>query len=343
MSSRTSLTLVICTYRRPRDVATLVRSLQEQVRRPDEVLVVDGSPDDETERALTEASLLDDETVQYFRVTEEHRGLTRQRNWGITRSSGEIVAFLDDDIVPEPEYFQEVEGCFRRHPGAVGVGGYIANAVQWRQVPDGARTGSLSVFRLGQWERREDLRWRVRRLLGLSGTRPPGRMPPSGHGRPVTFYPPTGEDHEVDYILGGAAAWRRKVLEEERFSSFFEGYGLYEDLEYCIRASAHGSLVLCTAARLAHHHAPGGRPDWVRYGRMVVRNGWYVWRSRWRRPSLADRMRWWATTGVLTACLVGDALRLHRPMDSLAQACGRLLGAVGVLLAPPSLPERSDA
>jgi len=332
------IALVICTYRRPAAVLTLLRALADQTRGPDEVLVVDGSPGPETARVLEGAGLLEADGFAYAQVGEEDRGLTRQRNWGVAHTRSEIVAFLDDDTVPEPTYFEEVRACFGRHPDAVGVGGYMTNEVAWRAPGVVRGPASISVFRLDGWERREDVRWRLRRLLGLASPQPPGRIPRSGHGRPVTYFPPSGEDREVDFIVGAAFAWKRDLLEKESFSRFFEGYGLYEDFEYSVRASRHGALVLCTAARLGHHHAEGGRPDAVRYGRMVVRNGWYVWRSKWPRPSLGDRARWWATTFLLAGCVVADAVRGREPGQALAQALGRIQGAVGVLLDPPCGP-----
>lgn len=318
----TSLTLIVCTYRRPGPVRRLLQAVASQTRRPDEVLVVDASPDSETEEAVRDLG------VTYGRVPPEERGLTRQRNWGMARARGELIAFLDDDTVPEPGYFAEVLACFERHPGAAGVGGYIANEVDWRPA---AGEPSLSVYRSGEWERREDFRWRLRRLAGLDSPLGPGRMPPAGHARPTGFVPPDGADHPVELFMGGAATWRRGLLERVRFSRWFEGYGLYEDLDFCLRAGREGSLWLCTRARLAHLHDSAGRPHRFRYGEMVVRNGWRVWRLRWPSPSWPDRGRWWATTLLLAACRLGDAVRGPERSAALSEALGRFWGSVTLL------------
>jgi hypothetical protein len=37
---------------------------------------------------------------------------------------------------------------------------------------------------------------------------------------------------------------------------------------------------LNTAAQLHHYHDVQGRPNQYQYGKMVVRNGWYVWRVK---------------------------------------------------------------
>ena len=63
------------------------------------------------------------------------------------------MAFLDDDTIPEPGYFAEILACFERHPEAVAVAGHITNEVEWTAA--NGKPASLSVFRCGEWERRE--------------------------------------------------------------------------------------------------------------------------------------------------------------------------------------------
>lgn len=321
--------MIVCTYRRPESLLRLLGALRVQTRPPDELLIVDGSPDAETEEAVRSLGAFPG--LAYFRVPPEHRGLTRQRNFGIERVQGAAIAFLDDDTVPAPDYCAEILACFDRHPEASGVGGFATEEVAWTRG-EGDGRAPLSTFRYAGWQRREDFRWRLRRMLGLAGSLPPGRIPPFGHGRPVGFVPPDGEDHPVESLLGCAMAWRRRVFESLRFSRYFEGYGLYEDLDFCIRAAALGPIWLCTRARVRHDHAPAGRPAAFRYGVMVVRNGWFVWRRRWPEPGAADRLRWWATTLLLAAArLAGGSDRRAALLETL----GRLSALPGLLVNPP--------
>ncbi len=335
-----TLSLIVCTLRRPEPVRRLLAAVAAQTHRPDEVLIVDAAAPGDTE---TEAVVRGFPGVDYSRVPPEERGLTRQRNWGIARTRGSHVAFLDDDTVPEPGYFEEVLACFERHPGAVGVGGFISNEVAWKRTSGGP--APISVYRHGEWERREDYRWRLRRMLGLDSPAGPGWMPAMGHARAVGFLPPDGDDHPVELLMGGAATWRRDLLERVRFSPWFAGYGLYEDLDFCLRVSRDGGqmgeLWLCTRARLAHLHEAAGRPNRFRYGEMTVRNGWKVWRLRWPSPSWPDRGRWWATTLLLAGCRLIDAVRGPGRTARIAaatEALGRLWGAVTLLWDRPGEP-----
>jgi GT2 family glycosyltransferase len=98
-----------------------------------------------------------------------------------------------------------------------------------------------------------------------------------------------------------------------------------------VRVAADGPLYLCTRANVNHYHASSGRPSRFRYGWMVVRNGWFVWRRRWPHPTLAGRARWWATTGLLTACQFGEVVRGPRRWQQFTEALGRVSGMTTVL------------
>lgn len=333
MSLPDKLSLIVCTLKRPREIRRLLDSFATLTRSPDETLIVDASPDQLTRAVVEELARAGSvRALRYFLVPPEHRGLTRQRNYGLERATGDIVAFLDDDTVPEPAYFDELLACFDRHPEAVGVGGAIVNEIQWRKA--GSGPVPLAVFRLGQWERRDDWRWRLRKLCHLESHLPPGYMPAFGHGRPSAF-PPDGQDHKVEFIMGGASGWRRPLLGATPFSAFFEGYGLYEDFDFCIRAGKRGAIYVCSKAQLAHYHAAGGRPYQFRYGLMVIRNGWFVWRRRWPRPKLTDRSKWWAITLLLTLCRAAQSITGPDRLAALSESAGRCCGMFLLLIAPP--------
>jgi GT2 family glycosyltransferase len=339
LSARLPLSLIVCTYRRPAAVKRLLEALRLQTAPPQEVLIVDASSEAGTEETVQEAAATVPRfRLAYFRVPPEHRGLTRQRNFGVARAAGELIAFLDDDTVPESNYFQEIQGCFERHPEAAGVGGYI-RGVTWRPADRTAEPG-VGVFRWANWERREDYRWRLRKMLGLASPAPPGWMPPCGHGRSVDFLPPDGRDYQVEFFIGAASSWRRVVFEREVFSSYFEGYGLYEDLDFCIQVSRQKPLYVCTSAQVDHHHDPAARPNSFRYGIMVVRNGWYVWRRRWPEASLFDRARWWAVTALVAICRLVDA-RGSDLAEGPQEAFGRLWSMVELLWKDPRIARKA--
>ena len=329
-----TLSLIICTYRRPQAVTALLVALRAQTHPPDEILVVDASSAGDTAAAVAAAAWSPDR-LRYLHAPPAQRGLTRQRNYGIAHARGGIIAFLDDDTIPEPAYFAALLACFAAHPAAAGVGGLISNEVTWHPVTPGT-PADHRTFRYHGWERREDYRWRLRRVLGLVSAYPPGWMPPSGHGRSVGFLPPDGGTHRVEFLMGGVAAWRSTVFAQHQFSPYFAGYGLYEDLDFSVRVARRQPLYLCTQARVAHHHAAAGRPPAFRYGVMVVRNGWYVWRQRWPDPPRRAGRHWWAISLLLTGCRLGDVVRGPQRRQALAEALGRGWGMLCLLGRKPA-------
>ena len=340
--AKASLGLVICTAGRPHCVERLLGAVATQSRVPDEVLIVDGSRAPEaaaTEAAVAKAPV----AARYVLVEAEGRGLTRQRNRGIAEISTEVIAFLDDDTVPSMDYFADLEEALANRPDVVGVGGWIDDGL-WCDAAGGAVDGtsnaslaSLARFegghvRVGSQRRALGARWRLRRRLGLAPPFEPGRIPPEGHGWPVSFVPPGGPAVKVDCLMGGASAWRRSLFEKVQFSPWFDGYGLYEDQDFSIRAGRFGTLVLLPSAQLAHLHEPSARPRAVHYGRMVVRNGWRVWRTGNPSPGAQARLRWWLVTLLLLCVRISNAVTGPSRQQALAEAWGRTVGVIEVVL-----------
>ncbi len=121
---------------RPQPLHRLLVSVMQQTRKPDEILIVDGSTNDGTQQMLAGAGF---EGVRYYQVSAQDRGLTRQRNFGIQKVAGTsaVICFLDDDTVLEPDYFEQLLSTYIQFPEALAVGGYISNEVVWETVPEG--------------------------------------------------------------------------------------------------------------------------------------------------------------------------------------------------------------
>ncbi len=320
--------LVVCTYKRSEALGRLLESVAAQSRLPDEILVIDASPDDKT-RDLIKARKLSG--LKYFKVGEKDRGLTRQRNYGIRQTGKEIevICFLDDDIILELDYFEKLIATYSTYPDAIGVGGYISNEVPWEKsdaVPD------FDAFKMDGYIRKLGSRNLLRKRLGLLSDRPPGVMPEFSNGLPIGFLPPTGKAYPVEFFMGGVASYRKGIFEKLGFSEYFQGYGLYEDMDFCLRASRLGQLYVNTAARVEHHHEQSGRPNKYKYGNMVIRNGWYVWRVKYPDPDLKARFKWHATAFLLTLVRLGNVISTQKRKEAFTESLGRIAGWWSLLL-----------
>ncbi len=318
---------------RPQSVLQLLQSVQEQTLYPDEILIIDGSINRETELVLKENQF---QHLHYFAVPIEHRGLTKQRNYGIERVgiTMEVVCFLDDDTVLEKKYFEEIIKTFNENQDVSGVGGVAINENSWIEVEPQKIYDSRRFCLWEGFVYKEGQRNVVRNYLGLQSNLGPGRMPDYSHGKTCGF-PLNGKTYEVDLLIGMSFAFRKKVVDFIRFSSYFEGYGLYEDADFSIRALQFGKNVINTNAQLSHFHHPSGRPNQYRYGKMVVRNGWYVWRVKNPKPSLKSRIKWHSITLLLTLIRFINTFTTSKKKESLTEALGRTVGWWSLIISKP--------
>ena len=316
-------TLIICTYMRPKPLQTLLQSVTEQTLYPDEILIVDGSTNAETEQMLYQNPF---KNLLYHKVDDSERGLTKQRNFGIRNvtESSEIVCFLDDDTILSKTYFENLIGTYKIHPKALGVGGYITNEVNWTKVAEDYKPTS-TLFYYDGWCRTESLRFRMRRKLGLLDDTKPCFLPSFAHGRSVSFLPPSGKIYSAELFMGGVSSFKKHIFEQLNFSTYFIGYGLYEDADFTLRVSKIGKLYVNTAAQLEHHHDVAGRPNQYNYGKMVVKNGWYVWRVKYPNPTFKDRIKWNATALLLAFLRFTNIFTQSKKKEAFTEFLGRMV------------------
>ncbi len=129
------LDVVICTHNRSAELDRVLRRLfaQEPVRSMSwSVLVVDNASSDDT--AAVVASHAREAMLRY--VHEPKLGLTHARQRGVAETSGEWIAFVDDDNLLEPTWVAAMIGAIERAPNAGGFGGRVL--LEWEIQPPAA-------------------------------------------------------------------------------------------------------------------------------------------------------------------------------------------------------------
>jgi GT2 family glycosyltransferase len=106
------ISLVISTTNRPREISALLNSLYRQTVKPHQVVVVDQSADNATERSVLASK--NELPVTYLR--DDRKGLSRGRNLGVSLVNGDVVAFPDDDCVYPPDTLDKVQEKFSSDP-----------------------------------------------------------------------------------------------------------------------------------------------------------------------------------------------------------------------------------
>ncbi len=101
-----SITVAVATSGRPEELARCLRALARQTLAPHELLVVDqgdGTP--------LRPDLLPG--IRFVHCRQRRVGLSASRNAAVTCASSEIVAFTDDDCVPDTNWLRAVAAAFR--------------------------------------------------------------------------------------------------------------------------------------------------------------------------------------------------------------------------------------
>jgi GT2 family glycosyltransferase len=319
---------------RPDAILKLMQSVREQSLYPHEIHVVDGSTNRAT-RTLLEAHTF--RNLNYVKVDQKDRGLTKQRNIGVGLVSKtiDVVCFLDDDTVLDVDYFKHVMATFR-DGSIVGVGGVAVNENRWFKPEKGAVLNSKLYYELEGYAIKESSRNVLRKRFGLQSPLPPGMMPSFSNGRTYS-YPLNDKIYAVDLLVGMSFSFRKSVFDALKFSTYFEGYGLYEDADFSLRALKYGKNVINTAAKLEHYHEPLGRPNTYKYGKMVLRNGWYVWRIKYNTPSFKSKIKWHATALLLTLVRLTNVVTTKQRKEAFMEALGRFVGWGSLLFNKPKV------
>ncbi len=130
MRNEPRLSVVVCSYNGEAGLPRCLDALSAQtIRQRLEVIVVDdGSSDGTGDVAVAHGA-----TVIWHRV---NRGLAAARNTGLHAACAPIVAFVDDDCEPEPEWAQRLLAAYSE--GVTGVGGPVVPV-----APSGFMAGYL--------------------------------------------------------------------------------------------------------------------------------------------------------------------------------------------------------
>jgi GT2 family glycosyltransferase len=202
-------------------------SLRNQTRRPDEiVLVVDRNPE-----LLARAS---GHWTDVRVVPSRYQGNSGARTTGYEVTSNELIAFVDDDVVGDPRWIEELVQATQPDE-VLGCAGYVG--LQWEGE-------------YGLWDGKQP-RWYPEEFFWVLGG--------NYRGQPATR-------SEIRNVIGGIMIFNRKVF--AKLGGFSSALGRAngsliscEETEFCLRASAAfpGGLFLFIPEGKALHTVPRRR------------------------------------------------------------------------------------
>jgi GT2 family glycosyltransferase len=222
---------VIPTRNRPNDLIKAVASVCTQTRQPDELIIVDQSSDNKS-LVLVDALMMKYTNVKLIYIHDSFiSGLVDAKRVAVENAAGDIVCFLEDDVILETDFIEQIEKGFFVQPEMLGCCGIITNPPQQTVIYEVL----FQLFHRGIFK---DIR------VGLYG---------KFSGRENSLI-------ASDKLSGGLSAWHRDVFKVVSFD-VLNGFHMFEDIDFSTRVSRvfGPRLYINPNARLAHYCSPVNR------------------------------------------------------------------------------------
>jgi len=120
-----SISVVVPTHDRPMKLARLLRTFDDLSVKPDQITVVSDSTVADSRDPLKKWESAPHDFHAAVLKQESGKGPANARNLGTKASSGEIVAFTDDDCITHPDWVLNLSKSINRHDKIIGVGGKV--------------------------------------------------------------------------------------------------------------------------------------------------------------------------------------------------------------------------
>ena len=233
------VSVIIITRNRPYLLDHCLARVRAQEGAEREVIVVDSSSDDASERVVARHP-----GVTYVRLRSERNNMPRARNVGLARAHGDILAFIDDDSMVRDGWLAALAEVYR--DSTVGAAGGRVITAPEPYCDEWSGTPTLTVSRAGIVRAKD---------IGIA----------------------SDENHvvNVDHLIGCNMSFRRAAL--ERVGGFDEAYtrtNFREDTDLCARVKRTGwRVVFCPEMAVAHFSARSLQPYFLERPSIQFSNG----------------------------------------------------------------------
>lgn len=274
--------IIVPTCNRKEDLVKLIDSILNQTVLPAEIIIIDQSENDDTRKYLEGCKthlLTMSNKINLIYRHQTKKSLVVARNNGIDIASGEIVSFLDDDVVLFKNYYEKVLDYFYNDKKTGGLSGNIILENKLHNWKDKFRKILNKVFLIDNFN---------------------GKMTVSGFGHPLHgFEGKNGRPMQVDMLSGCNMNYRKEFLMNDKFDEWFIGYSYREDAEFSYRISRKTVLKMISEAKLYHNYSRSNRMDIKNQKIMEVKNYYYFYRKHAKKTIISDLYFLYSLLGLL--------------------------------------------
>lgn len=228
--------VIIPTKNRQDEICRCISSLLKQSMLPDEVIIVDSGYDNCLEEILKDKFRYALDKIKYIHV--RYSSITAQKNLAVEHSTGDILFFLDDDVILHEDYIKEVVEIFSKDKTKQ-IGGAMGNIININRTV----WSPINIFK-----------WLF--FLPCFGD---GRFRASGM---PTFVNGKDEIVATEFLYGGTAAFKKAIFREFTFDENLgktSGYCYNEDVDFAFRVSRNFKLVYTPTAKIYHYPSAKAR------------------------------------------------------------------------------------
>lgn len=261
-ASSLAVSVIIPTKNRAADLARTIETLLQQTVQPLELIIVDQSP------ALTFTRQIPIPIVCIHDPALS--GLTAARNASTRVARGDIWLFLDDDVLLEPDFIEEILQAY--DVNVTGVSGIITNY----SAPPLKQRLWESLFQIGPFR---DERQTIYRKAGTLREAKPIR---------------------VRQFTGALMSFRASAVRNHRFDTNLTGASLGEDIDFCAGLPKESILLIAPKARLIHNRSPQSR-DPVHWLNAVAQVSSYMRERHWKHGVWNNFCYAWLNAGYAAA------------------------------------------
>lgn len=247
------LSVIICVINNVAGLRRCVRSMLSGSLRPGEIIVVHAGDSHEVREFVESLNATENPAGCRCLYLRSEKSLVLQRNVGICRASGDVLCFMDDDAIPDKDFFRVIAEFFADH-WTDNLGGVQGTVDEHKAMKD-----TLASF--------------FRKAFMLSHLNGIGRMQKSGYPSFLQYSP---EPSLVEVFNGCQMCFKREILLKDQFDINFREDWYGDDYELSYRISRQYALYQLPDARISHvsssQTAEGLRKIWA----MQVPNHRYV-------------------------------------------------------------------
>jgi len=291
------ISVVIPTLNRASDLRRCLLSLTRQREELLEVVVVDNGSTDGTPEVLSEFDVVT--------IRDRTRNLSRLFNTGMRAASGDVVAYLNDDSEPFPDWAAGIHQAFSEEPDAAAVGGPTLdqNPRQMESLLNSADHSRL--VRAAVWS--YDRIVMKGHFLDIGLLFQTGGYSIGGYFRSSTLLK---GPRDVDQLTITNVAVRKDLL--TALGGFDEGFLFnHADGDFFVRARAAGYRLIFHPRVSVYHHANPAGP--VRNPGLLGRDTARFLLKTIEPRNWRDRLGWMANIGAFNLFWIYKTLESGRP------------------------------